>query len=185
MLFNAKIKKENASLLAKNKALEEEISALKKQLEQKTQANKNQAEKIAELTEKNGQLAKKAQMVLDAEFNAKDYCDELTQNALKAYNLHLQALKTFITRWQASLPEAKQSPDLKKKLALSNALEEIIRGNTPVTDIEQGAQLIERLNGVIGGKNVYESDGFDLDAVLNPTEELDLEALCKELGVMD
>ena len=126
MFFNAKLKKENASLLAQNKALEEEINSLKKQLEQKTQANKNQAEKIVELTEKNGELTKKAQMVLNAEFNAKNYCDELTQNALKAYNLQIQALKTFIARWQASLPEVKQSPDLKKKLAFLLELSQII-----------------------------------------------------------
>ena len=61
---------------------------------------------------------------------------------------------------------------------------EILKEKPCVNSIEEGVALLDKLNGAINGNSVSES-GFNLDEVLNPGNELDLESLCKELGVMD
>ena len=67
--------------------------------------------------------------------------------------------------------------------ALSLALSEILKDNSCPETLEEGIEIINKLNDAIGGDN--KNGGFNLDEVLNPTGELDLATLCKELGVMD
>ena len=103
---------------------------------------------------------------------------------VERYNTELQRLKTFISRWQSALPEHDKGIEGKKRMALSMALAEILKDKPCVNSIEEGVALLDKLNGVMGG-NAQSESGFNLEEVLNPGNELDLESLCKELGVTD
>ena len=69
-------------------------------------------------------------------------------------------------------------------MALALALSEILKDNDCPKTLEEGIEILEKLNNVISGGG-EQTNGFNLDEVLNPSGELDLATLCKELGVMD
>ncbi len=51
-------------------------------------------------------------------------------------------------------------------------------------DVRAFAEFNEELNAKLGGGESEES-GFDMDEVISPKEPLDLEKLCRELGLME
>ncbi len=176
MIFakNKKISLENQRLSEENANLQEQVSKLNAELlAQKSQneALKNQnysiLQKLKAFENQNEQL----QLKMD-------------KKLVLRYNVELQRLNNFIQRWQNALPEPDKGIEGKKRRALSMALAEILKDKPCVNSIEEGVALLDKLNGVIGG-NVQSESGFNLEEVLNPGNELDLESLCKELGVMD
>ena len=102
------------------------------------------------------------------------------------YGDELKRLYVFAARWQAALPTDDRSPESERRKALVAAIKEIISDNKTINTAEQGREIVARITGLLsnGGKPKTPSDTFDLNEVLNPGE-LDLETLCKELGVMD
>lgn len=100
------------------------------------------------------------------------------------YSLEIKRLYAFAARWQAALPFDDVSCE--KRLALAKALQSLFRDRKTLNSAADGEELIARANALLTEKQspAPQSDGFDLNEVLNPGE-LDLEALCKELGVMD
>ena len=179
MLFSKKTKQEILNLEQKVEALTAEKQSLLQEIQQLKAENQN-------LTNENKRLNETYAPLIQAESGANGYRIQLEKNAVNEYNLQFERLKAFIARWQASLPESKaDTPENKKRLALTKLLSGILQESTPVCDLQSGAFTVERLNDAIGGKNIDGESTFDLDAVLNPSTDLDLEALCKELGVMD
>ena len=186
MLFSKKIKEQNQSLISENAKLTEKIKLLEEQNASLTLKNEQLCEQNQKLTAENQRLTNEFKPFLNAKKQAEDYKEHLEENAVMQYNLQFERLEAFIQRWQANLPESKaDSPENKKRLALTKLLSGILQENTPVSDLQAGAFTVERLNEVIGGKNIDGENAFDLDAVLNPSADLDLASLCKELGVMD
>ncbi len=179
MLFGKKTKLEILNLEQKVQTLTVEKQDLLREIQQLKAENQN-------LINENKRLNQTYKPLIQAEMDAESYRTQLEKNAVNEYNLQFERLKAFIARWQANLPEGKaDTPETKKRLALVKLLSGILQESTPVCDLQSGAFTVERLNDAIGGKNIDGESAFDLDAVLNPSTDLDLEALCKELGVMD
>ena len=59
-----------------------------------------------------------------------------------------------------------------------------LKDNPCNSDIDEGVKLLEKLTNAING-GAGSGGEFNLEEVLNPGSDLDLAALCKELGVMD
>lgn len=101
------------------------------------------------------------------------------------YKSELNRLYVFAARWQAALPIEDRSPESARRKATVAAIREIISDNKTINTAEQGREIVARITDLLSaGGQKTPSDSFDLNEVLNPGE-LDLESLCKELGVMD
>ena len=176
MIFgnNKKLASENNTLKRQNASLNEQIDILNaKLLEEKSKAENLAAENDRHLEKL--ALYEKQQQEQALKFDKK---------LVERYNAELLRLKNFIHNWQSAMPEHDKGIDGKKRMALSMALAEILKDKPCVNSIDEGVALLDKLKGAIHGNSVSES-GFNLDEVLNPGNELDLESLCKELGVMD
>ena len=176
MIFgkNKSLSLENQHLSNENARLQEQISKLETELSAQKENNdllKNQ----------NNELKQKLQ---GFELQNEQLRLKMDKKLVERYNAELQRLKNFIKRYQNALPEPDKGVEGKKRMALCMALAEILKDKPCVDSIEEGIALLDKLNGVMGGNAISES-GFNLDEVLNPGNELDLESLCKELGVMD
>lgn len=112
--------------------------------------------------------------------------EDLQDKIAELYSDELKRLYVFAARWQAALPTDDRSPESERRKALVAAIKEIISDNKTINTAEQGREIVARITDLLscGGKPKTPSDTFDLNEVLNPGE-LDLETLCKELGVMD
>lgn len=115
-----------------------------------------------------------------------DAAQDLQNKIAGLYSDELKRLYVFAARWQAALPTDDRSPESERREALVAAIKEIISDNKTINTAEQGREIVARITDLLsnGGKPKTPSDTFDLNEVLNPGE-LDLESLCKELGVMD
>lgn len=176
MIFgkNKSISLENQRLTQENARLQEQISKLEAELN--VQKGNNDL-----LKNQNNEFKQKLQRF---EAQNEQLCLKMDKKLVERYNAELQRLTNFIKRYQNALPEPDKGVEGKKRMALSMALAEILKDKPCVNSIEEGTILLDKLNGVMGG-NVISESGFNLDEVLNPGNELDLESLCKELGVMD
>lgn len=166
---------QNNQILLKNRALQEQNEQLKAQLERIKCENQALCARKSQLESENNTLKGEKALGKGAS----------EQKIVERYNSELKRLALFVDSWQKALPEPKErTPESKKRLALAMALAEILKDKPCVSTIEEGVELLDKLNGVIYGKPQGES-GFNLEEVLNPGNDLDLESLCKELGVMD
>jgi hypothetical protein len=155
--------------------------------------NQELKREVQRLKEENAKIVKDSNLSLEGEsntsynsdcINAKEKADRVLQDALERYRIEINRLKTFVERWLKALPEPKErTAETRRRMALALALSEILKDNSCPETLEEGIEIINKLNDAIGGDN--KNGGFNLDEVLNPTGELDLATLCKELGVMD
>lgn len=110
---------------------------------------------------------------------------ELNERVCELYRSELKRLYLFAARWQAALPIDDRSPESARRKATVSAIKEIVSDNETINTAEQGREIVARISDLLAsGGPKAPSDSFDLNEVLNPGE-LDLESLCKELGVMD
>lgn len=158
---NAELKRELESLREKSNQLEQEVGLYAR----KTEVLQEEADKIL--------------------LNAKEKAKQIEDQAVQLYRAEINRLRDFIARYQANLPEPKQrTPESKKRAALCALLAEILNDRLTVSDLGEGAQLLQKLSDAMGGGASSEGT-FNLEEVLNPAGDLDLAALCKELGVME
>lgn len=107
------------------------------------------------------------------------------KSIIELYNAELKRLYAFAARYQAALPADDALPENAKRRAVAGAIKEVLADNKTINSAEQGQEIISRINEILsGGGKIDSGDSFDINEVLNPGE-LDLESLCKELGVMD
>ena len=102
-----------------------------------------------------------------------------------AYISEINRLKTFISRWEKALLSGDLAAEKRKKSALTAALKQILNFNEQELSLAELSDKVSEMTDMIAGGKREEEGGIDLDEVLNPSEELDLESLCKELGVME
>lgn len=102
-----------------------------------------------------------------------------------AYIGEINRLKTFIVRWEKALYSGDLAAEKRKKSALIAALKQILNFNEQELSLAELSDKVTEITDLIAGGKREEEGGIDLEEVLNPSEELDLEALCKELGVME
>lgn len=190
-MFNSK------KLAAENERLKQQLalSATEKQkllsrLKDCENQNRKLNDKVNQLSQRNDELltkvqslTKKAERFSDVD-SAKKYSKNLRDKALSLYKEQLEILAVFIKRWQDALPDSDEiTPTAKKRAALAKAIMRIL-SDSPTDTIENCENSISRINATISGKPTNDEGTFNLDEVLNPGK-LDLEQLCKELGVMD
>lgn len=186
----------NKKLTAENERLKQQLAALaaeKQKLHSRLKDCENQNRKLTDavnrLSQRNDELLSKVQILTkkterfsDVD-SAKKYAKSLRDKALSLYKEQLEILAVFIKRWQDALPDPDEiTPTAKKRAALAKAIMRIL-SDAPTDTIEYYENSISRINATIAGKSTDEGT-FNLDEVLNPGK-LDLEQLCKELGVME
>lgn len=176
--LNARIQaleKENARLSDQNNALNEKEKQLKGRLQKEETENRV-------LKDENAALKKKYGGFTDPEQSAA-FSKQLEEQAVLRYNAELKRLAAYVERWQNALPEPNErTPATRKRAALCSAIYDVLIEIKEVKSSAEGERAAKRLNDAIGG--AVEGSSFNLDEVLNPGK-LDLETLCKELGVMD
>ncbi|MBO5713465.1 MAG: hypothetical protein J6R88_04630 [Clostridia bacterium] len=114
-------------------------------------------------------------------------------NVETAYQTELKKIALISQQFNAFMNDAvKNYPtDKTRKLHLiSTLITEIVEKNdTPTYSAKQKVEEIYRLVDEFAPKTavkeVEEENSFNLDDVLNPKKDLDLMALCKELGVTE
>jgi len=145
------------------------------------ESNKLLCAKLAALTAENDELKKR----LDDESRPiEERYREADRKIAEDYADELKRLYAFSLQWQTTFSPDTRSPEYIKRLATANAIREILTDVTTIKTAEQAKDLLARTKAALEGRPTGESGAFDLNEVLNPGE-LDLESLCKELGVMD
>lgn len=175
MIFNGnkKLKEENELLKSQVQILQKEKEELQKQV----QLLKEKNEKL--------QITASEKRVTSTDSAKERDGNLISSDALEQYRFELNRLKIFVENWLNALPEPKErTPETRKRMALALALSEILKDNSCPESLDEGVEILEKLTNVINGGGA-QSSGFNLDEVLNPSGELDLATLCKELGVMD
>lgn len=183
----AALKAENVGLSERIDDLTTEIAELRRALAEKKLSDENK------ITDESESEKSRSGNDRSDEAQKKKLTDEAIEEKLKRadekiaadYASEIRRLYVFASRWQAALPTDERFPDNERRKAVAKAIREIICDNAAINSAEQGKDLLARITAAMnGGAGKKESDVFDLDEVLNPGE-LDLESLCKELGVMD
>ena len=121
---------------------------------------------------------------------------EVEQNAKLQYSLEIERLKKFSKKWDLYFEELKEKyplyPPVKNARAVKGKIDGVDNEDNPKEIIESLDKMIpEKTNGVFDPKKKIKDyiaatgvNGFNIDEVLNPGE-LQLEDLCKELGLID
>ena len=123
--------------------------------------------------------------------NIKNRIKALNKDLTDKYNAELDRLKLFVEKWNAyvnDIVEENPSNKTRKAVMIGNMLKEILsKADTPNYGCRE--KIIE-MYSIIGEvkpqkKSLYGEgeNGFNMDDVLNPKEELNLGDLLKELGV--
>ena len=113
--------------------------------------------------------------------------EDIKNAALMRYKAEIKRIKALVFAADAELmANGAETAKDKRKQALVAALKEMLNFDETALTVEQAGEKAEALTEFLrGGRRPEDDSYFDLDEVLNPKEELDLEALCRELGVME
>ncbi len=121
-----------------------------------------------------------------AEKAAEKFAENSVENELLSrYRLEIKRLKQFIAVWERALLSDGVSENKSRRAALARALKEILSFNEQECSLAELSDKVAYLTDFVSGGKREEEGGIDLDEVLNPSVELNLEELCKELGVME
>ena len=157
--------------------------------------------RISELVKENSELTKKLEetsskepLIIATLERAEKTSQEIVACAELEYSLELQRLKKFTEKWDDYFK------DLQEKYPRSETIKKAIKIKDKVKEFSKNSnakKAIEQLDGIIDEKKKFNpkqkikdyvvatSDtGFNLDEVLNPGK-LELEDLCKELGLIE
>ena len=157
--------------------------------------------RISELVKENSELTKKLEetsskepLIIATLERAEKTSQEIVARAELEYSLELQRLKKFTEKWDDYFK------DLQEKYPRSETTKKAIKIREKVKELSKNSnakKVIEQLDGIIDEKKKFNpkqkikdyvvatSDtGFNLDEVLNPGK-LELEDLCKELGLIE
>lgn len=208
MLFGKKDKQDKQKLADCEKQIDElkrENVRIRRECEKELKAANEENERLsAELRRLNKKAAKTAKQSLRkneplkaekpavqdetaglSDKTEKDKNGALYQEALERYRLEIKRLKEFVTVWERALL-SEQSAEVKgRKAALTSALKEILSFNEQECSLFELSEKVAGITAFISGGRREQEGGIDLNEVLNPSGELNLEELCKELGVME
>ena len=144
-------------------------------------------DKIDALTSENAKLSRELDEIREGETLAKkkieaEYgkAESLRYSAERAYALEMKAVKNFAIRWREYFVSTEASE--REKSAMIDLLNDFLSEMGLKSDKEKVEKLAEKFGSGIVEKSA-DDEAFDLDAAINPPEDLDLEQLCKELGV--
>ncbi len=125
--------------------------------------------------------------------NARMRAKIITSAAKEQYKVEVDRLNLFTNRFNNFVKEVVSAypSDKTRKLALvAETLKEILtkeetEAYTSKEKIEQAYKIIDEMTFAPKGLYGEGENGFNMDDVLNPKGELDLMAICKELGVTE
>lgn len=162
---------------------------------------KEQKDRIIELTKENSDLISKLEQYKEKERlinltmqRAEKNAQKLKEKSELQYSSEIERLRIFAKRWENYFTLLKEkypvyapvddAIDIKQRLSM-------------VLKLSNASKILDKLDKVMDEKHVAKGDivagdlsvsvsenGFNLDEVLNPGE-LELEDLCKELGLLD
>ena len=186
-LQKRKYKKSEVSAILKvyQRQYEENIAELKKQI-------LDLAKKNTELLEEIDRVKSREGMVYKTLERAEMTSQEIEKSAKTQYALEVERLKRFSEKWDDFFKGLKEKYPLDKTVKKAVKINEKIKKSSE----EDPKEFIEELDGLLSDKKMFNpkkkivdyiastgDNGFNLDEVLNPGE-LQLEDLCKELGLM-
>lgn len=140
-------------------------------------------------------LKDKEQLILSTLVRAEKTAIDLQEQAEQQYALEIERLKKFTARWNNYFRELKEKYPMysptKKAMQLKKCVEEIPQSSKAKDAILQIENILPEKAEKFDPKSKIRDyiaatgdNGFNLDEVLNPGE-LQLEDLCKELGLID
>ncbi len=133
---------------------------------------------------------------ITADINTEDVsvrAETLTNAIKEQYKVEIDRLNMFSSRFNAFVKEiasAYPSDKTRKLTAVAETLKEIlIKDETEVytskDKISEAYKIIDGMSFKPAGLYGISESGFNMDDVLNPKGDLDLMAICKELGVTE
>lgn len=144
-----------------------------------------QAESAAQTIKVEGQAQTLEHAIENAQGAEKALAGALYNEALERYRLEIKRLKEFIVVWERALLSDQPAEVKGRKAVLVSALKEILSFNEQECTLSELSGKVASITSFIAGGRREEEGGIDLNEVLNPSVELNLEELCKELGVME
>ncbi len=175
--------------------LNESKAEYESRLDEQKSVNLELSEQLKNVKAQLAVLKNKEELILATLERAENTAIELQKTANEQYNLELERLKRFVSRWNNYFKSLKD--EYPESLAVRKAIN--IKEMVEAASVGEGAKkLIAGIDSIIEDKKqekfnpkekihdyiVATSDnGFNLEEVLNPGE-LQLEDLCKELGLM-
>jgi hypothetical protein len=155
--------------------------------------NKENAELKAELSK----LKDKEGVIVSTMETAEKVANDVKENAQLQYALEIERLKQFSARWEKYLCDLKERYPLyetvNRAVELKNAVDELNENCLPKESIDalENALFDAKLSRPFNPKEKIRDyiaatgdNGFNLEEVLNPGK-LELEDICKELGLME
>ncbi len=166
-----------------------------------------QKARISELVEENKRLREELQKYQESELktlsvlhSAEEKASEIEKSALKAYDAEVLTLKQFSKQWQAYFEYLQKTypyyPAITDAIEIKRTIDGIFDGKKLKSKIKDLGKKISSAHGKTADKtfdpkskiedyvSATSDTGFNLDEVLNPGE-LELEDLCKELGLIE
>ncbi|MBR1867986.1 MAG: hypothetical protein IJ800_05350 [Clostridia bacterium] len=160
-------------------------------------------ERIAELEAENEYLKSvvdgyrnREKEIEEAEKKASENAERIIRSAEKIFDMEADRLRLFKLAWDRKF--AALSANDKNRLEALNALafriDEAIskRGRyAALSTAEITAEMrrmVDEKGNLVQSEGIFVGEGeegFSLDDILNPKEDLDLESLCKEMGLME
>lgn len=186
-----KLKLENAELRARLGATQAEKEALENENMQLGSNLKSLRKKEAEEETSDDEEDHSRLRDLEKIRKEKEKAIELRLVAMEKYALELKRLKLFSQKWQAYFSEH----DHLEVQELNNLLHDLLVSDKSVDETLSAKEKVDKIYAVLGEpidpesliKEHFDSEdtGFNIDDAINPKGELNLEDLCKELGVFD
>ena len=148
-------------------------------------------EKIENLEYENARLVSELDEIRGAEDRSrqkieKAYADAESKknSALYAYALELKSLKAFAYKWREYFDSAVSERKKSEIIDLLSGFLDKIDHTTAKRTVEKISKILPNTQSDSQSEKAEEFE-FDLGEAINPSEALDLESLCKELGVFE
>lgn len=189
-----------------------EIEKLKNDYEQRLAEQKDRifllVEENKKLTGENRFYKDKEVNINSALTGAAEKATDIERTAKEKYNLEIARLKNFQAKWERYYNEFLRNYPPDKNIAsakdfgiklkqilgfrhenadydLLSESERILDQTGKLTEFSEAALSAKKFDPKKRIDNFLDGEGaFNMDEILNPKEELDLEKLCKELGLM-
>lgn len=163
-------------------------------------------EENAELKQQNATLLRRDKLISDALVAAVEKAKEIESVAKRKCDLEIKRLRLFQAKWRQYFARVMEKypvdQNLQKMQEFTRKVDEILGNESDQTDEAAQAQDVSGAFATLRKETATSStapfnpkekidaymkseSGFDMEEVLNPKGELNLEDLCRELGLMD
>ncbi len=132
----------------------------------------------------------------DAERKAKENAERIVEAAEKIFDMEADRLRLFKLSWDRKFAtlSASEKGKLEGLNSLALRIDEAIERKGKYSDLTTAdvtaemRRMVDEKGTLLKSESVFVGEGeegFSMDEILNPKEDLDLESLCKEMGLME